>query len=189
MQSDSPSVVRAAKLSTDSEDTSEDLDALDGVTVERRRLRRKRHHSRPRIKRAKSATSTAGKNADVSAIQLTAQHVAKRIGAADEDANLDLKCSVAGVTHRGGFKLRVMGVEQLTSSMLDRWRAICASQGYTSSVSFDVTASEANIIATPLFVTAKSSWFRCVPNVDPLNALFLGALALNALRHALDAAL
>lgn len=190
MQSDASSVVRSAKLTTDSEDASEDLDDFDNGAVSEplKRRRRKRHHSRPRVKRTKPAQSASQETTAVSAVESTAQDVAKRIGSAKEDDNLDMSCSVAGVTHRGGFKLRVVGVEELTSAMLDRWRAVCASKGYASSVSFDVTASEAVIVATPLFVAAKSSWLKCVPDVDPLNALFLGALALNALRHALEAA-
>ena len=190
MQSDASSVVRSAKLTTDSEDASEDLDDFDNGAVSEplKRRRRKRHYSRPRIKRTKPAPSSASQETTaVSAVESTAQDVAKRIGSAKEDDNLDMSCSVAGVTHRGGFKLRVVGVEELTSAMLDRWRAVCASKGYASSVSFDVTASEAVIVATPLFVAAKSSWLKCVPDVDPLNAIFLGALALNALRHALEA--
>lgn len=188
MQSDASSVVRSAKLTTDSEDASEDLDDFDNGTTSEplKRRRRRQHHSRPRIKRKKAPLASQETTA-VSAVRSTAQDVAKRIGSATEDDNLDMSCSVAGVTHRGGFKLRVVGVEELTSAMLDRWRAVCASKGYASSVSFDVTASEAVIVATPLFAAAKSSWLKCVPDVDPLNALFLGALALNALRHALEA--
>ena len=84
----------------------------------------------------------------------------------------------------------------MTSSMVDRWRAVCLSRGYASTISFDVTASEALIVATPILKAASwASWCgdACgnpcgnpCDKMDPLNAVFLGALALNTLRHALD---
>lgn len=76
----------------------------------------------------------------------------------------------------------------MTSSMVDRWRTVCLTRGYASTVSFDVTASEALIVATPILKAADwASWCgSACGKMDPLNAVFLGALVLNTLRHALD---
>ena len=76
----------------------------------------------------------------------------------------------------------------MTSSMVDRWRAVCLTRGYASTISFDVTASEALIVATPISKAASwAGWFgNAYGTTDPLNALFVGALALNTLRHTLD---
>lgn len=176
---------------------------------------RRRRHSRPRLRRVKVGKSSPGtteaskarvsraeqavqaEQAEqaVQAVRRVATEVARQVRGHDHD-NLDLDCRVAGVTHRGGFKLRVVRLEEMTSVMVDRWRALCLSRGYASAISFDVTASEALIVATPfLKTTSWASWCTswctswcgnaCV-KTDPLNALFVGALALNTLRHALD---
>jgi hypothetical protein len=87
-----------------------------------------------------------------------------------------------------------MHLEEMTSAMVDRWRAVCLTRGYASTISFDVTASEALIVATPIMKAgALSGCCNCAKTnplsralKDPLNTLFLVALTLNTLRHTLD---
>ena len=76
-------------------------------------------------------------------------------------------------------------LEEMTSAMVDRWRALCLARGYASTISFDVTASEATIVATPLFQPASASWTKWCAKLDPLHSVFAAALVLNVLRHAL----
>jgi len=187
----------------DESDKSNDLDDLDdvdevdaGVTPS---LRRRRSQSRPRLRRVNVArgASKASRLAikipvtpderTTRQVQSVAESVARHI-CANNSSNLDLDCKVFGVTHRGGFKLRVVHLEEMTSSMVDRWRTVCLTRGYASTVSFDVTASEALIVATPILKAASwASWCgNPCAKMDPLNAVFLGALVLNTLRHALD---
>ena len=189
---------------SDGSDGSEPLDALDAPNAPN--APRRRRHSRPRLRRVKVGKSSPGtteaskvgvSRADqaeqaMQAVRRVATEVARQVRGHDHD-NLDLECRVAGVTHRGGFKLRVVRLEEMTSAMVDRWRAVCLSRGYASAISFDVTASEALIVATPILKAATSwaswctSWCgNACAKTDPLNALFVGALALNTLRHALD---
>ena len=190
MVSNSP---RADKdVSSEQDDTLDTLDdtidTLDSSKGERAPLRRRRAHSRPRLRRAHSKDNRALRDAEAS-VRAVAEAVARKVCGHKEE-NLDIACKVAGVTHRGGFKLRVMHIEEINSAMVDRWRAVCLSRGYASTISFDVTASEAIILASPL---VDSAWPRAASRcgsaacgkMDPLNAIFLGAVALNTLRHAL----
>ena len=181
----------------DESDELGELDELDaGVAPP---ARRRRSQSRPRLRRLKVARGASKANRPASKVPVTpderttrqvqsvAESVARQI-CANNSSNLDLDCKVFGVTHRGGFKLRVVHLEEMTSSMVDRWRAVCLTRGYASTISFDVTASEALIVATPILkATGWASWCGdACGKMDPLNAVFLGALALNTLRHALD---
>lgn len=185
----------------DESDESDELDEMDaGVAPP---ARRRRSQSRPRLRRVKVTRGTSKANHPASKVpvspdeqtvrevQSVAKSVARQI-CANNSTNIDLDCQVFGVTHRGGFKLRVVHLEEMTSSMVDRWRAVCLTRGYASTISFDVTASEALIVATPILKAASwASWCgdACgspCGKMDPLNAVFLGALALNTLRHALD---
>ena len=189
----------------DESDESDEMDDLDACVAPP--ARRRRSQSRPRLRRVKVTRGTLKANHPASKVpvspdeqtvrqvQSVAKSVARQI-CANNSINLDLECQVFGVTHRGGFKLRVLHLEEMTSSMVDRWRAVCLSRGYASTISFDVTASEALIVATPILKAASwASWCgdACgnpcgnpCDKMDPLNAVFLGALALNTLRHALD---
>ena len=178
-------------------DELDELDELDAAPVPNV-ARRRRSQSRPRLGRVKvtrgasKATHRASKvpvapdEQTSQQVRNTAESVARQV-CAKNSQNLDLVCQVFGVTHRGGFKLRVMHLEEVTSSMVDRWRAVCLTRGYASTVSFDVTASEALIVATPILkATGWASWCgNACGKMDPLNAVFLGALTLNTLRHAL----
>ena len=188
--------------STDSTDELDELDELDAPSASAPPARPRRSQSRARARRAKvaSGVSKASRPAtNVSAaldqrttqrVQSVAESVARQV-CVNNSSNLDLDCKVFGVTHRGGFKLRVVHLEEMTSSMVDRWRAVCLTRGYASTISFDVTASEALIVATPILKVASwASWCgnACgnpCAKLDPLNAVFVGALALNTLRHAL----
>lgn len=184
----------------DDVDDVDDLDDLDsGATPS---SRRRRSQSRSRLRRVNVArgASKASRPAikvpvspdkrTVQQVQSVADSVARQI-CSNNSINLDLDCTVFGVTHRGGFKLRVMHLEEMTSFMVDRWRAVCLTRGYASTISFDVTASEALIVATPILKAA--SWASWCGNacgnpcgkMDSLNAVFVGALALNTLRHVL----
>lgn len=184
----------SAEASTPDESDGLDgvLDELDAAPVSDGAARRRRGRSRPRIKRVDSApraSKVSQSEAEQSALHVrsVAESVARQVNGHNHD-NLDLECRVAGVTHRGGFKLRVVRLEEVTSTMVDRWRALCLTRGYASTISFDVAASEARIVATPILKTPGLS--TCCTGwctkMDPLNALFVGALALNTLRHALD---
>lgn len=190
--------------SVDSVDPLDELDELDELDAPESvgAPRRRRSYSRPRLKRVNVGKIPRG-GAGVSkvkaslaeqaeqAVRRVAAEVARQVSGRN-DENLDLECRVAGVTHRGGFKLRVVRLEEMTSAMVDRWRAVCLSRGYASAISFDVTASEAHIVATPILNSSTlpnwcTNWCaNWCTKTDPLNALFVGALALNTLRHALD---
>ena len=160
--------------------------------------RRRRSYSRPRARSVNAARGVQRSALRGSSVPVTladqatqrVQSIAERVAREICDnnlGNLDLVCKVFGVTHRGGFKLRVVHLEEVTSSMVDRWRAVCLTRGYASTVAFDVTASEATVVATPLLKTPRWAG-RCgstCGKMDPLNAVFAGALALNTLRHAL----
>ena len=180
----------------------EELDDLDAAPA-LKSARRRRSQSRPRLRRVSVGSEfskeknrpvtkvpVAPDKQTIQQVQSVAESVARQI-CANNSINLDLDCQVFGVTHRGGFKLRVVHLEEMTSSMVDRWRAVCLTSGYASTISFDVTASEALIVATPILKAA--SWATWCGNacgnpfgkMDSLNAVFVGALALNTLRHVL----
>jgi len=180
--------------SLDSPDSLGSLDSLDSPDSPDASCRR-RSRSRPRRRRVKvgkespqtsrvSKSERSREELAVQAVRKTAEDVARQVCEKNQE-NLDLACEVYGVTHRGGFKLRVAHLEQMTSAMVDRWRALCLSKGYASVISFDVTASEARIVATPIMKAAIASWSQWCVKTDPLTTLFGGALALNTLRHIL----
>ena len=160
-------------VSSGQDDAVDDaLDALDHVDGKRAPPRRRRGHSRPRLRRAHPEGNVVLRAAEAS-VRAVAEAVARQVCGHKEE-NLDLACRVAGVTHRGGFKLRVMHIEEISSAMVDRWRAVCLARGYASTISFDVTASEALIVASMIEREAKVDGDRALIARVIYNRLELG---------------
>ena len=160
-----------------------DLDASpDGAQQAPPRMRSRRSASKPR-------RSSRTAPADTYDAEGTLEHLANSIAAMRgfDDANLDLVCEVQGVSHRGTVKFRVMHVEQLTASMLDRWRLLCSSRGYVPRVSVNTATSEVTIQCTPLAASAGGILVACkrfAAKLHPLTWCFWVLLALNVLRRA-----
>ncbi len=111
--------------------------------------------------------------------------VAKLINAHSEPSNMDLTCTVAGVTHRGGFKLNFAGVESLSGEWMDRIRHVCAQRGYRAKITFDTTTAAATLHAFPIPGT-DSSWpkvFDALAHAHPMTLLFWSMFFFNATRH------
>lgn len=141
------------------------------------KLRRRRSASRARhIRTAERAPADAKKMADAIAA----------CGSAD-GGNMDVQCTVQGVTHRGAVKFKVLKLEELTGSMIDRWRFLCTSRGYFPEIHFATSQSEATIVCTPISTSCSAceTPLRLLRAVHPLTAAFLVLLGANVARHAL----
>lgn len=116
-----------------------------------------------------------------------AEAVAKLINAHTEPSNMDLTCTVAGVTHRGGFKLNFAGVESLSGEWMDRIRHVCAQRGYRAKITFDTTTAAATLHAFPIPGTDASSWrpklFDTLAHAHPMTLLFWSMFFFNTTRH------
>ena len=121
--------------------------------------------------------------------------VANAVNQHTEATNIDLRCTVSGVTHRGGFKLRFTGVESLTADWMDRMRQLCAQHGYRAQITFDTTTANAVLHACPTATTSGNvfaSIFRlfgksALQRAHPLTLCFLAMFFFNLTRHALTA--
>lgn len=103
--------------------------------------------------------------------------------------NLDLNASVAGYTHRGGFKLKIENIENLTGAIMDEWRIKCRALGFEPTIEYDVTTSTATLHATRGAQRAPTS--KCGNPFEKLNTphpltIVAGLLVvLNTIRHIL----
>ena len=145
--------------------------------------------TRPR--RSSSRKSPLSRLDEASAKAKTAarQHaagVAKLINGHTEAYNMDLSCTVAGITHRGGFKLNFAGVELLSGEWMDRVRGACAQRGYRAKITFDTTTAAATLHAFPLPGTG-SPWPKLfdntLANAHPMTLLFWTMFFFNNTRH------
>ena len=152
------------------------------------RKRKGRHasvgrHASPSLDDAPHAFKQRAKKHAVSVANAVNQHT--------EATNIDLHCTVSGVTHRGGFKLRFTGVESLTADWMDRMRQLCAQHGYRAQITFDTTTANATLHAYPLAVSSDSVFapiFRLVGKsalrqAHPLTLCFLAMFFFNLTRH------
>ena len=105
--------------------------------------------------------------------------------------NLDLTASVAGYTHRGGFKLKIENIENLSGGIMDDWRVKCRALGFEPTIAYDVTTSTATLHATRSARRAPTS--KCCGNpFEKLNTphtltIVAGLLVvLNTIRHILS---
>lgn len=55
--------------------------------------------------------------------------------------NIDLDATVAGYTHRGGFKVAISNIEHLTDTLVQHWKCKCSEMGYDSKVSYNASLS------------------------------------------------
>lgn len=140
------------------------------------KLRRRRSASRARhVRGAERAPSDAENLArDLAAC-----------GSAD-GINMDVKCTVHGVTHRGAVKFKVVNIEELTGSIIDRWRFVCTSRGYLPRIKFKTAQSEATIVCAPMTAScpACDAPMRVLRALHPLTTAFLLLLGANVARHA-----
>ena len=103
--------------------------------------------------------------------------------------NLDLKVSVAGYTHRGGFKLKIENIENLSGAIMDDWRIKCRAHGFEPTIAYDVTTSTATLHATRGAQRAPTS--KCGNPLEKLNTphpltIVAGLLVvINTIRHIL----
>lgn len=146
------------------------------------KLRPRRSASKPR-----RARPLAAKPDHAAALHQLAGSIAAMRGF--DEVNLDLDCRLEGVTHRGTVRFKVLHVEQLTASMLDRWRLLCSSRGYLPRIAVSTSTSEVNITCTPLSASADGAVAACKAwgaALHPLTLCFWVLAALNLLRHAYD---
>lgn len=118
-----------------------------------------------------------------------AKAVAELINGHTEPSNMDLTCTVAGVTHRGGFKLNFAGVESLSGEWMDHMRGVCAQRGYRAKITFDTTTAAATLHAFPIPGT-DSSWpklFDTLAHAHPMTLLFWSMFFFNTTRHIVTA--
>lgn len=102
--------------------------------------------------------------------------------------NIDLKASVAGYTHRGGFKLAINNIEQLTDTLVEQWKSKCKDHGYSCSVAYNASLSTAILharsSATPVFQKEPDKkTFNVFRSVHPLTIAAAALFAINAGRH------
>lgn len=104
--------------------------------------------------------------------------------------NLDLTVSVAGYTHRAGFKLKIENIENLSGDIMDDWRIKCRAFGFEPTIAYDVTTSTATLHATRSAGRAPTS--KCGNPFEKLNTphtltIVAGLLVvLNTIRHILS---
>ena len=91
---------------------------------------RRRAASRARSKTNQKPTSSA----NALAFALTENATA---------SNMDLNAEVAGYTHRGGFKLRITNIEELSDNLIDGWKSKCRSHGYECTIAYNAALSAA----------------------------------------------
>lgn len=111
-------------------------------------------------------------------------------------ANLDLKTTVVGYTHRGGFKLGINNIEELTDNLIEQWKAKCRGLGYECKISYNASLSTALLHAfkpnkSPLGGTQDKPKGAKVPvnffaRVHPLTIVAAALFAVNAGRHYLS---
>lgn len=101
--------------------------------------------------------------------------------------NLDLKASVAGYTHRGGFKLKIENIENLSDFLMDEWKAKCLGFGYKPTITYDVTTSTATLHATREREISRrqTPCFRAIgfQKPHPLTVVAAVLVAMNFIRH------
>ena len=107
-------------------------------------------------------------------------------------SNIDLKVSVAGYTHRSGFKLTISNIEEISDVLIEKWKEKCLSLGYKCTVAYNASLSTAVLHASKIGAgnslfdevrgdrTVKGSIFR---KVHPLTVLAGVMFLLNVGRH------
>jgi hypothetical protein len=118
-----------------------------------------------------------------------AKALATRLTSSASPLNLDLTASVAGYTHRGGFKLKIQNIENLTGGIMDDWRSQCAALGFKPHIAYDVTTSTATLHAThsaPRQTETKCDSARKLVRPHPLTVVAGLLLLLNTVRHILN---
>lgn len=104
-------------------------------------------------------------------------------------ANLDLKAEVVGYTHRGGFKIGISNIEQLTDDLMDHWKLKCLELGYTGRVAYNASLSTAILyVSSSNRPTLDDDSKESPPanffgRVHPLTIVAAALFAVNAGRH------
>lgn len=107
-------------------------------------------------------------------------------------ANLDLKAVVLGYTHRGGFKVAISNIEQLTDALMDHWKSKCVELGYTGRIGYNASLSTAILYVsssnrpTPDGDSKESPPANFFGRVHPLTIVAAALFAVNAGRHYLS---
>ena len=142
----------------------------------------------PKLRRRRSASRAKHVRSAERAPE-DAKKLARAIAACGsvDGANMDVRCDVQGVTHRGAVKFKILNIEELTGAMVDRWRLVCTSRGYFPEISLTTAQSEATIVCTPMTASCASceTPLRALRVMHPLTTTFLLLLGANAVRHAL----
>ena len=105
--------------------------------------------------------------------------------------NMDLHVEVFGYTHRGGFKLRVSNIEELTDRLIDQWKSKCAELGYDCNVAYNASLSTAILHAVKKkTANPTNSSVGVLPptanpftRLHPLTVVAAVLFAVNAGRH------
>ena len=63
-------------------------------------------------------------------------------------SNIDLDVTVAGYTHRNGFKLAISNIEEITDVLIESWKTKCQKLGYMCTVAYNASLSTAVLHAT-----------------------------------------
>ena len=105
--------------------------------------------------------------------------------------NLDLKATVAGYTHRGGFKLKIENIENLSDHLMDEWKSKCLALAFKPTITYDVTTSTATLHATRMQESTAPRHTNCfrtgnVLRPHPLTAVAVVLVAMNFIRHVLS---
>ena len=104
-------------------------------------------------------------------------------------ANLDLKAEVVGYTHRGGFKVAISNIEQLTDGLMDHWKSKCVELGYTGRVAYNASLSTAILYVSSSNRPTQDDDSKEKPPVNffgrvhPLTIVAAALFAVNAGRH------
>lgn len=117
--------------------------------------------------------------------EAAANCVSEAVNSHSNPSNPSLKCSVTGITHRGGFRLGFDGVEHLSGDWMDQMRCLCLSKGYRAAVEFDTVTGTATLSATPTLPTHSRVPFGMLAKIHPMTLLFIALLCINAMRHIL----
>lgn len=137
----------------------------------------------PTLRRRRRSASRPRHNEKADAAAKLARRIA--LLGAEDGHNIDIECSVQGVTHRGAIKFQVLKLEKMTGSMVDKWRFLCTSHGYFPEISFHTSRSEASIVCTPMASSLTCPSFAPLAKLHPLTALSVLLVVVNVGRHLL----
>lgn len=99
------------------------------------------------IKKARRRSTSKHQNKDT---QRAAHNLAYSLTENATASNIDLKVTVAGYTHRNGFKLTISNIEEISDVLIENWKNKCLKVGYKCTVAYNASLSTAVLHATKL---------------------------------------